>query len=151
MRSKRLQDRSKSVKFAPRASKSSRDVERKVDNKNLSRLKFAPRTSKSSRDDVERNLENKHFNLQSEAHAQNGQRGAARDESSEDLVESEVRPTIPTKNRLHIPKESPGVPEQPEQPQKTTVLLTRWRLAKAQPAHGRSLAKGRRFSARRAF
>ena len=91
MRPKRLQDRSKSAKFAPRASKSSRDVERKVDNKNLSRLKFAPRTSKSSRDDVERNLENKHFNLQSEAHAQNGQRGAARDERSEDL-ESEVRP-----------------------------------------------------------
>ena len=79
MRPKRLQDRSKSVKFAPRASKSSRDVERKV--------------------------ENKHLNLKSETHAQNRQRGAARDERSEDL-ESEVRPTTPTKNRLR-PKGNP--------------------------------------------
>jgi len=52
-------------------------------------LKFAPRASKSSRD-VERKVENKHLNLKSETHAQNRQRGAARDERSEDL-ESEVR------------------------------------------------------------
>ena len=63
--------------------------------------KFA---STSSRD-VERKVENKHLNLKSETHAQNKQRGAARDERSEDL-ESEVRPTTPTKNRLH-PKGNP--------------------------------------------
>ena len=75
------------MKFAPRASKSSRDVERKVDNKNLSRVKFAPRASKSSRD-VERKVENKHLNLKSETHAQNRQRGAARDEINEPLITS---------------------------------------------------------------
>ena len=48
---------------------------------------------------------NKHLNLKSETHAQNRQRGAARDDRSEDL-ETEVRPTTPTKNRLR-PKGKP--------------------------------------------
>ena len=94
MRPKRLQDRSKSADVRPRAPKSSRDVERKVDNKNLSRVKFTPRASKSSRD-VERKLENKHLNLKSETHAQNRQRGAARDERSEDLKSEDHKQHLP--------------------------------------------------------
>ena len=137
MRPKRLQDRPKSAKFAPGASKSSRDVERKVDNKNLSRVKFAPRASKSSRD-VERKLENKHLNLKSETHAQNRQRGAARDERSEDL-ESEVRPTTPTENRLH-PKGNP------KSSRRTTPKDSRaahtMNSCQAHPAHGTSLRGG---------
>ena len=111
MRPKRLQDRSKSVKFAPRASKSSRDVERKV--------------------------ENKHVNLKSEAHAQNRQRGAARDERSEDL-ESEVRPTTPTKNRLH-PK---GNPKSSRTTPKDSRAAHTMNSCQAHPAHGTSLRGG---------
>ena len=76
----------------------------KTPQRRICSVKFAPRASKSSRD-VERKVENKHLNLKSETHAQNRQRGAARDERSEDL-ESEVRPKSPTKNRLH-PKGNP--------------------------------------------
>ena len=111
MRPKRLQDRSKSVKFAPRASKSSRDVERKV--------------------------ENKHLNLKSETHAQNRQRGAARDERSEDL-ESEVRPTTPTKNRLH-PK---GNPKSSRTTPKDSRAAHTMNSCQAHPAHGTSLRGG---------
>ena len=79
-------------------------LKEKSTKKKVELVKFAPRASKSSRD-VERKVENKHLSLKSETHAQNRQRGAARDERSEDL-ESEVRPTTPTKNRLH-PKGNP--------------------------------------------
>ena len=69
--------------------KTSQDAPQTVQDEIQDRTPNAPKntaksTTKTSRD-VERKVENKHFNLRSEDHAQNRQRGAARDERSEDL------------------------------------------------------------------
>ena len=92
---KRLQDRSRSAQVRPRSCEIiSRDVDRKV--------------------------ENKRFNLKSEDHTQTKQRGAARDERSEDLKSEDHAQSKAARRSTQLKfsaKETLEVLEQPEHPE----------------------------------